>query len=212
MNFSSVSNANSSIIYSYFELPTNVLIDGFTKTQPKYVSQMAPLGEDLQINNFGFFVDKIKFGTDIPFILGSADVNLMARFVEEKFQESIELSGIVSLNSFGDSIMVENRRGLFQIRSEDDIKSCVVLHLRDYQRDCIYICGQSQEALAVGAFSIFDSRFSFLLTEHDALLVRGVVHSHSLEISEGCFHMSAPSVHPETITMSQLSLLANDIP
>lgn len=171
----------------------------------QYLSVQGPIGEEHLIDNFGFFVDKIKSGTDIPIVIGYSLDNSVAKFIENNFQQTIELTGIVSFRS--DPMFVTNRIGTFSISD----KCAVILNLRDFQRTCIYIAGRSPTAKLIGMqglLNIFDGPFFDIVSTYNAVVVSADIINHLINVSPTC---SRHGIKIENLKVAPLALLNSNM-
>lgn len=181
----------------------------------KYTELSSPV--ELVVPNFSEFVDKIKQGTDLPVVLGSANENSLAVSIETQFAQTVELSGIISINSLAnDLIIIRNRHGTFEIRKEITdfgvIESCVLIRLRDFQKDCLYFCGHSMDSLLIGVtgfLSVLGGPFLSTFYSDDTFLIRGIVPVVKTPITKTCDSISEAPV--QIISVITLPSLDTDI-
>lgn len=183
----------------------SVLFSSITTQEFRIIEE--PLAEELSAENFKEFSERLQSGYDIPMIFGAASINRTAAFLEDNFKQTIELSGIISFTSDASSMFVTNRYGRFELKSyavgNDTVHPCVIFHLRDFQKDCIYVAGQSNDALAIGATALLDVNggpFYKNLSEEDAVLITGVIKHGHIAVSPSCFHATEPTVTDLSIT------------
>lgn len=204
MIFSFIKSVKNAIIFSDPQSIVNALPILQQLSGIRYIESNPPLTTEFQINNFGFFIEKIKFGTDLPIVIGSANDNKLADYIETKFIEQIELTGILSLRSNENAIRVENRAGSFliepQVTPTGTVESSVLLCLRDFQKDCIYICGLSNDANFVGTTGLLTMTQDNQIPDINAYLIRGLVSRELVPVSSDCFHVNSPKIQILSIT------------